>query len=222
VNWLVCWCQFHQRFTCAFFVWKQIEQLFSKYVRLCDFWRQNVVCKTHMQNTYAKRLWNWRLESISSTFYAFVFVGKQIEQLFSKYVWLCDFWHQYFVQKKHAHKMLINVLLAPFSDVFFWQLFGSFLAAFWQLFGSFSLVTNGFVIFGTNILYKKHARKMLMKLTVAGLWRRKRKLYPESASSKIYIEMDRGKPTFFFQLFLSIFLTFYALFLHLSFCLFLH
>jgi len=167
VNWLVCWCQFHQRFTCAFFVWKQIEQLFSKYVRLCDFWRQNVVCKTHMQNTYAKRLWNWRLESISSTFYAFVFVGKQIEQLFSKYVWLCDFWHQYFVQKKHAHKML-------------------------------------------------------MKLTVAGLWRRKRKLYPESASSKIYIEMDRGKPTFFFQLFLSIFLTFYALFLHLSFCLFLH
>jgi hypothetical protein len=57
----------------------------------------------------------------------------------------------------------------------FWQLFGSFLAAFWQLFGSFlaafwqlSLVVLGLVIFGTKILYKKLSSKMLMKLT-AGL-----------------------------------------------------
>ncbi len=31
------------------------------------------------------------LESISSTFYARVFVQKQIEQLFSSYIWLCNF-----------------------------------------------------------------------------------------------------------------------------------
>jgi hypothetical protein len=37
--------QFHQHLTRAFFVRKQIEQLFSSYVRLCNFWRQNFVQK---------------------------------------------------------------------------------------------------------------------------------------------------------------------------------
>jgi len=32
---------------------------------------------------------------------------------------------------------------------------------------SFSLITFGFVIFGAKILYKKRARKTLMKLTAA-------------------------------------------------------
>ncbi len=32
-----CWSQFHQHFTCAFFVRKQIERLFSTYIRLCNF-----------------------------------------------------------------------------------------------------------------------------------------------------------------------------------------
>ncbi len=38
-------CQFHQHFMHAFFVRKQIEQLFSNYVWLCDFWRQNFIQK---------------------------------------------------------------------------------------------------------------------------------------------------------------------------------
>jgi len=32
--------QFHQHFMHAFFVQKQIEQLFSCYIQLCNFWRQ--------------------------------------------------------------------------------------------------------------------------------------------------------------------------------------
>jgi len=54
--------QFHQHFTSTFFVQKrieqlffflefgferkQIEQLFSNYDRLCDFWRKDIVRKT--------------------------------------------------------------------------------------------------------------------------------------------------------------------------------
>ncbi len=38
----------------------------------------------------------------------------------------------------------------------------------WKQISNFSLITFGFVIFGTKILYQKRARKMLMKLT-AGL-----------------------------------------------------
>ncbi len=38
--------QFHQRFTSSVFVRKQIEQLLSSYVWLCNFWRQNFVQKT--------------------------------------------------------------------------------------------------------------------------------------------------------------------------------
>jgi len=39
--------QFHQHFMRAFFVRKQIEQLLSNYVWLCDFLHQNFVRKTH-------------------------------------------------------------------------------------------------------------------------------------------------------------------------------
>ncbi len=40
--------QFHQHFMRAFFVRKQIEQLFSSYIWLCNFWHQNFVRKiTH-------------------------------------------------------------------------------------------------------------------------------------------------------------------------------
>jgi len=56
----------------------------------------------------------------------------------------------------------INILLLPFLYV---SLFGSFSAAFRQLFSSFSLVTFGFVIFGTKISYEKCVSKTLMKLT---------------------------------------------------------
>ncbi len=37
--------QFHQHFTLMFFVQKEIEQFFSNYVWICDFWRQNFVQK---------------------------------------------------------------------------------------------------------------------------------------------------------------------------------
>jgi len=39
------WSQFNQYFMREFFVRKQIEQLFSKYVWLCDFWHQNIIQK---------------------------------------------------------------------------------------------------------------------------------------------------------------------------------
>ncbi len=38
---LTTWCQFHQHFTWAFFVQRQIRQHFSNYIWFCDFWRQN-------------------------------------------------------------------------------------------------------------------------------------------------------------------------------------
>jgi len=37
--------QFHQHFKHAFLVWKWIEKLFSNYIRLCNFWHQNIVQK---------------------------------------------------------------------------------------------------------------------------------------------------------------------------------
>ncbi len=43
-------CQFHQNFTGAFFVRKQIWKLFSIYVWLCDFWRQKFVQKTQVKH----------------------------------------------------------------------------------------------------------------------------------------------------------------------------
>jgi len=43
-------CQFHQCFMSDFFVHKSFRQLFSSYVRLCDFWPQNFVRKMCAQN----------------------------------------------------------------------------------------------------------------------------------------------------------------------------
>ncbi len=51
-------CQFHQHFTRAFFVRKQIAQLSLVAFQLCNFWPQNFVWKTHI-----KRCWNWLQES---------------------------------------------------------------------------------------------------------------------------------------------------------------
>jgi len=42
--------QFHQHFLRAFFVQKQIEQLFSGDVWLCKFWHRNFVLKTRAKN----------------------------------------------------------------------------------------------------------------------------------------------------------------------------
>jgi len=52
------WSQFHQHFTCVFFIRKRIEQLFCYYVWLCDFCCQNFVqkrvCKMLMKLTTEK------------------------------------------------------------------------------------------------------------------------------------------------------------------------
>jgi len=47
-------------------------------------------------------------ESISSTFYMLVFVRKQIEQLFSSYIWLCNFLRKN-ISAKGTHNMLMKL-----------------------------------------------------------------------------------------------------------------
>jgi len=54
--------QFHQHFTLAFFLLKQIEQLFSSCIRLWTF----LAPKFHTKNALVKRWWNWCLNAFLS------------------------------------------------------------------------------------------------------------------------------------------------------------
>jgi len=59
------WCQFHQHFTCAFFVQKCFAQLFSNYSLALYFFGT----KISAQKLLVKCWWHWHQVSISSTFY---------------------------------------------------------------------------------------------------------------------------------------------------------
>jgi len=63
------WSQFHQHFMRAFFIGKPIEQLFSNYVRLCNFLVQNYWQKSFCPDILAPKNYKAKLQSFVKRFY---------------------------------------------------------------------------------------------------------------------------------------------------------
>ncbi len=76
--------------------------------------------KIRTKNACKKRWWNWLLEQISWTFYLCIFVRKQIEQLLSNNVPLCNFLAPKYWQKV-ARKILLKLTPTLFKSIIFWH-----------------------------------------------------------------------------------------------------